>query len=176
VRGERAGPDCRTVPPVDDVAIGDLEEDDLDVLRPAFLSLHEHHRRVSAVPVIEADDEAWAGRRRTYERAIADGSAVVRLARSEGAVVGYGFGIVRAGDDDTFRLAPAYGEVYSLAVLPAWRDRGIGTRIVDALVAAFAERGVDRLAVAAMVGNEDAVRLYERLGFTPAEVVLYRLG
>jgi ribosomal protein S18 acetylase RimI-like enzyme len=159
-----------------EAAIGGLDDDGLESLRAAFLALHEHHRRVSAVPVIETDEEAWAGRRRTYERALADGSAVARVARADAAVVGYGFGIVREGDDDTFRLSPSYGEIYTLAVLPAWRGRGVGTRLAEAVAAAFAERGVERLAVAAMVGNEGALRLYERLGFTPAEVVLYRLG
>jgi ribosomal protein S18 acetylase RimI-like enzyme len=36
--------------------------------------------------------------------------------------------------------------------------------------------GIGDVSVAAMVENEAALRLYERRGFVPREVVLYRFG
>nr|WP_225448743.1 GNAT family N-acetyltransferase [Streptacidiphilus sp. P02-A3a] len=49
-----------------------------------------------------------------------------------------------------------------LAVRPAWQDRGIGSRLHQALVDALAPRYVSLLA---MPGNSDSQRLYRRLGY-----------
>jgi hypothetical protein len=44
--------------------------DRLDELRPLWLALHEHHRRVGALPVVADDEVSWRRRRERY-RALA---------------------------------------------------------------------------------------------------------
>ena len=55
--------------------------------------------------------------------------------------------------------------IIDIALLPGWRRRGTGTAILEALQAAARARG---LGVGIMVEKfNPALRLYERLGFTP---------
>jgi ribosomal protein S18 acetylase RimI-like enzyme len=149
--------------------------DDLDALREAFLALHTHQLRISQVPVITDPERAWRERLKTYGRAFDEGEPILRIARDGDAVIGYAMAFERAGTDDTFALAPRYGELYTLTVVASRRGEGVGTLLCDAVDEAFAERGVDRLMIATMAANADAIRFYERRGLVPGEVLLYRL-
>lgn len=148
----------------------------LDDLEPLYGALHEHDRDGSPLPLTEPAARAWAARRATYEGHFDAGRALLHLAvGARGRPLGYAFTIVHEAGDDTFPLAPCYAELYSLVVLREARGAGIGTRLLDAVDAALDERGVRSLVVAAMVGNAAAIRLYERRGLVPVEVVMYRL-
>lgn len=156
-----------------EIATGDAR--DLGSLREAFLALHDHQLVISDVPVIADPDRAWAERLATYRRAFADGEPVLRIARDGDRVVGYAMAFEHAGTDDTFALAPRYGELYTLTVVADRRGAGVGTLLCDAVDQALAERGIDRLVIATMARNADAVRFYERRGLVPGELLLYRL-
>lgn len=80
------------------------------------------------------------------------------------------------GPDDTFPVGERYAELYSLSVKPDLRGRGIGSGLLDLLDDELARRSIHDLKVAVMEGNSDARRLYERRGFRPAELVLFRFG
>jgi [ribosomal protein S18]-alanine N-acetyltransferase len=88
-------------------------------------------------------------------------------------------GLLRRGDADLF-LAEAGGEVVgyaalwavldqaelgNIAVAPAQRGRGIGTRLLHTVVERARERGVRELFLEVRVGNAAAQRLYQRHGF-----------
>lgn len=53
----------------------------------------------------------------------------------------------------------------TLSVLKSERGKGIGTRLIGTAEAFAKERGARRLELDVFAKNEDAVRLYERLGF-----------
>ena len=62
-------------------------------------------------------------------------------------------------------------------MLPEERGAGVGTALLDAVDrGARRARDVADLQVAVMAGNADALRLYERRGLRPAELVLFRFG
>jgi GNAT superfamily N-acetyltransferase len=67
---------------------------------------------------------------------------------------------------------PGYGFVdptipeVAIAVASPWRGQGVGTRLLDALIAAAREAGVPALSLSVDLDNE-ARRLYERCGFVP---------
>ncbi len=56
-------------------------------------------------------------------------------------------------------------ELQDLWVLPARRRGGVGAALVGAVEARVAARGREVLALTVGIGNEDARRLYERLGY-----------
>jgi len=56
--------------------------------------------------------------------------------------------------------------VLDVAVLPAWRGQGIGTRCLQGLLAVAARRQLP--ATLQVASDNPARRLYERLGFVPA--------
>jgi ribosomal protein S18 acetylase RimI-like enzyme len=150
--------------------------DEVDSLRELWLALHRHHRAVANLQPVVADRLSWPRRRHFYVDRLASNSAFLVVAAHRKDVVGYAIVLIEAGPDDTFPLASRYAELFSLSVLPELRGRGIGTRLLDFVDEELARRDIRDLRVAVMVGNDEAQRLYERRGFIPAEVVLYRLG
>jgi ribosomal protein S18 acetylase RimI-like enzyme len=90
------------------------------------------------------------------------------------------FDIVLLGDAPVDRIVvDRTGDrlhVVDLAILPAWRGRGIGTALLHALMKE-AEAGGMPVCLGVAVGNDLALRLYRRLGFsvvaeTPAQLGL----
>jgi ribosomal protein S18 acetylase RimI-like enzyme len=122
------------------------------------------------------DERAWRAWVATYEQHFEQGVALLHLARSEGSCVGYAFTVLRQGSDDTFPLGAGYAELYTLAVLPACRGAGIGTRLPDAVDLALDRAAIPNLTVAVMAQNEAAIRLYRRRGLVPGELMMYRIG
>ena len=82
------------------------------------------------------------------------------VARSAGAVVGYGGLMVGAGE----------GHVTTLAVDPAWQRRSVGSRLLLALVEWGLDQGCCGLTLEVRMGNLGAQALYRRFGFVPAGV------
>jgi GNAT superfamily N-acetyltransferase len=157
-----------------EIAVAGAER--VDELEPLWLALHRHHRRVAAQPVVQDDAASWARRRSWYLEMLGGGEDVVLIAERAGRPVGYAFLHLHHGPDDTWPVEARWGEVVSLSVLPEERGAGVGTALLDAVDAELAARGVQDLQVAVMAGNADALRLYERRGLQPAELVLFRFG
>ncbi|MFC7071353.1 GNAT family N-acetyltransferase [Halobaculum lipolyticum] len=57
------------------------------------------------------------------------------------------------------------GSVYNLYVREAYRDAGVGSRLLHGAERALAETGADLVSLEAMAGNLDARRFYERHGY-----------
>jgi ribosomal protein S18 acetylase RimI-like enzyme len=156
------------------VDIAALDRDRLDDLRELYAGLHGHHAGIGTPGLVADRELSWTRRRANYDGWLADGTGFALVALHEGQPVGYAFVRLHAGEDDTFRLGAGHGELYSLAVHPAWRNHGIGSGLLDAVDAALAARGIRALAVSVMTANEDAIRLYRNRGLEPAELILFR--
>ena len=91
----------------------------------------------------------------------------VLVAEVDGKVVGW-------GSLNAFNPRPAYDHVadFSVYVEREWRGRGVGHRLLEALIARGRELGYHKLVLAAFPFNAAGVALYRRLGFT--EVGVYR--
>ena len=155
-----------------DIALAGRER--IDELRPLWLELHHHHAAVSRVQPFVDDETSWAVRRRSYEETF-DGGGFALIAEDDGPV-GYAVVRIHAGPDDSWALADRWGEVWSLLVTERARGRGLGTRLLDAVDAELARRGVHDLMIGVMEGNDDARRLYERRGLVPGWLQLYRVA
>lgn len=149
----------------------------VDEVRNLWLDLHHHHRAVvESVPLVQDDELSWQRRRALYVERLCAGTGFLALASSEESIVGYAFVCIERGPDDTFPLDDRYAELYSLSVTPRQRGHGVGTQLLDFVERELARRSITDLKVAVMTTNTEALRLYERRGLRPAEVVLYRLG
>jgi GNAT superfamily N-acetyltransferase len=78
-------------------------------------------------------------------------------------------------DDDTgdqvgvgmLGLRPGRAWITRLGVLPSQRGKGTARRIVEALIGAAWDAGVDFIQLEYITGNDAAGRLFESVGFTP---------
>ncbi len=133
--------------------VRDAEHDDV----AAICRFGEAYIRPQYVPLIAADAAEEQVRRwwnETYvSAAVAAGLVVV--SEADGQLVGVGQR-GRAGADHV---------VYKLYVHPQHRGRGLGPRLIDALIRQL-PAGVDRLWIEQFVANERAGAFYEREGFT----------
>jgi ribosomal-protein-alanine N-acetyltransferase len=91
------------------------------------------------------------------------------VAEDDGEVIGY---ITAHPDWDD----PDSGYIASLAVLPSYRRLGVGTALIAAVTAIFAERDTRRMALHVRVENTAAIRLYESNGFRVAATVPHYYG
>ena len=170
-RGRGGGPGGVSI----EIAVAGAER--IDELEPLWLALHRHHRaRRRGSRSSTTTMSRGPGGGRGTSTCSAGGEDVVLIAERAGRPVGYAFLHLHAGPDDTWPVGNRWGEVVSLSVLPEERGAGVGTALLDAVDRELAARGVSDLQVAVMAGNADALRLYERRGLRPAELVLFRFG
>ncbi len=59
------------------------------------------------------------------------------------------------------------GEIVNVAVAETFRGKGIGERMMQALLALGRSKGVDRFILDVRVGNAPAIKLYKKMGFFP---------
>lgn len=77
------------------------------------------------------------------------------VARENGRLLGY-CGFLQSFDE---------ADITNVAVSPQARGRGVGYRMLSELMRRGRERGVARYTLEVRVGNEAAIRLYQKLGF-----------
>ena len=95
-----------------------------------------------------AMDEARAGRRIVLVAEVAGriiGQIIVQLNRADSAGTGY---------------------IYAFRVRPEWRNRGIGTRLIQVAESVLVRRRFRRALIAVARDNPGARRLYERMGYS----------
>jgi ribosomal protein S18 acetylase RimI-like enzyme len=150
---------------------------DLDDLEPLWVAVH--HRHQQAMPALGpyvSDATTWRERRALYERLFVEHDPILLLARHEDRLAGYALGYTMPATGtwlaDTWVTGEIVAEVESLSVLPAYRGRGLGTRLLDELHDRLRREGAADFILGALAGNADAIRLYERLGYRPTWLYL----
>jgi ribosomal protein S18 acetylase RimI-like enzyme len=108
----------------------------------------------------------WLGKER------ASPGAVVLAAALRGRIVGYAYGRMEARDWNTLRDRCGVG--VDLWVEPGARRSGVGSALLEALVAALASRGAPRVILNVAARNRRAARLFAARGFRETMVELTR--
>ena len=57
------------------------------------------------------------------------------------------------------------GDIDNVAVLPEFRNRGIASALIEGLLQAGRDKGVEEFTLEVRVGNAPAIRVYEKAGF-----------
>ncbi len=112
--------------------------------------------RVHAVEVGAFPGTAWSVETFWSELARVPETRAYVVAHSGDRVAGYA-GLMAIGPD---------ADVQTIAVAPAFRRCGLGSRLLDDLLLEAARRGCSRVTLEVAASNEDAQRLYRRRGFS----------
>jgi ribosomal-protein-alanine N-acetyltransferase len=120
--------------------------------------------RRSDLPDVAALEDAcftdpWSQRTLAEELELENRRYVV-ASGPDGTICGYG-GLMKIGED---------AHVLTMAVLPPYRRKGIGTRLLLWLVERAVAEGAAHMTLEVRVSNEDAQGLYRRFGFEPVGV------
>jgi ribosomal-protein-alanine N-acetyltransferase len=102
-----------------------------------------------------AGDPPWAAEQFRSELAGVPHTRWYVVAEKAGEVVGYA-GLFNSGDT---------ADVQTLAVIPGWQRQGVGTALLDALVAEARRRGAHELLLDVREDNAPALAFYARHGF-----------
>jgi ribosomal protein S18 acetylase RimI-like enzyme len=143
-------------------------------LEQLYAALYE--QQCAVTPVLAGMDsrsfnEAWALRRASYQTWLGSPGSFVLIAERAGRPVG--FAVVTPGDGyHGWNSGRQVADLYDLVVLPAERNRGIGSDLMDAVERVLAEEDVAEYRLRVLVANSDAIRFYERRGMAPAFSVL----
>ena len=145
--------------------------DDLDLIEPLWKGLAAHHRERAAAnaPAFLDEMEAltFAARRDALLEKNRDRALRLEIAfdPAAGGPVGY---CVASG------VPGGHGEVESIFVDEAYRNRGIGSALIEHASAWMDEIGTVEQALFVFAGNGRALPFYARHGFSPRFIVLVR--
>jgi ribosomal protein S18 acetylase RimI-like enzyme len=139
-------------------------------LEGPWQALHEHHAAVALelalLGPVRSAGESWAIRRGLYEEWLADPHAFVMIAEAGGGVIGYALVSMR-GPDETWATGDRVAQLETLVVLPGWRSRGLGRRLMNRVFDELRRIGVANLSVSVIASNAAALRFYRGFGLVP---------
>lgn len=92
-------------------------------------------------------------------RLLGDYNSISLVARVERQIVGFVIGVIYA---DRKGL---HGHIYTIEVLPAYRRRGIGERLLQEIESVFRHKDVEASSLEVREDNAAAIGLYRKLGY-----------
>jgi ribosomal protein S18 acetylase RimI-like enzyme len=119
-----------------------------------------------AVPEFFRATDSPPPTRAAIEELLRDGQGAWLLAEHDGRIVGFVTIQLRPAAHEPFFTPEARAVVDSLGILPAWRRRGIGRQLMEAAEEWARQRGARRLMLSVWEFNDNALRLYNSLGYT----------
>ncbi|RZH67417.1 GNAT family N-acetyltransferase [Natrinema altunense] len=140
--------------------------DDIEPLTDCWVRLARDQRQYGSAIRADANRETMRETLGAYQ--VSGGLFVARL---EGSIVGFATVSVERG---SLELDETRGMLSNIYVEPAYRNRGIGTALLEAAEASLADRGVDTMLLEVMADNESARRFYRRTGYDEVRVTMGR--
>jgi len=144
------------------VEVAELAREDAEEVVRLWVLLVEEHRSLD--PRYRLGDDAAERYRMFLLESLFRPDHAVFVARANGRPVGYIAGRL-VGPSVIFdeRLEGVVQDAY---VLPEHRNRGVGSRLAERLVAHFREKGATNVLLDVSALNPDAERFWRRHGFT----------
>ncbi len=92
------------------------------------------------------------------------------VAVHESEIVGAAWARILAGDPKGYGHMDARTPELSISLYKEYRDRGIGTELIQSMLQMLKERGYQQVSLSVQKDNR-AVRLYKKIGFTVAKEI-----
>jgi ribosomal protein S18 acetylase RimI-like enzyme len=161
------------------INIRDAKIEDCEHIAALFLVASDGLAEYIWTPLVEPGEDLLKIGARRYARTNTEFSfQKCQIAKDADAVVGmmHGFPMTREPGFDIETVDPVlrpyaeledYGSFYisAVAIYPTHRNRGIGTRLLDAAAQQARSLDLPRLSLICFEQNDAAMRLYHRIGF-----------
>lgn len=109
--------------------------------------------------IVERESEPWF-----------DPAGFLLAVREDGSIAGFGWTKIHPGGPEADAVGAAVGEVYVVGIDPSAQGAGLGAALTTACLHQLRSHGLDRAVLYVDEDNAGAMSLYERLGFSRAEV------
>ena len=148
---------------MDDIVVEGASAEDAERVADLWVDLAAGQRGSGSH--LRADANRSVARDAAVRHAISGGLTVART--PGGDVVGF---VTFAPEAGSYEQDVERGAVHNIYVEPAYRDRGVGGRLLAAAEDSLAAAGAEAVTLEVMAANADARRFYERAGYEPHRV------
>jgi ribosomal protein S18 acetylase RimI-like enzyme len=140
---------------------------DLDLIKPLWEKLNEHHRVRSKYFAEETGRRTFADRKKSLtDKSKAELRVTLAKDNNNGALIGYCVSSISAGEQ---------GEVESIYVEPDYRKLGIGDALMQRALSWMDDKQIKRKRIGVGSGNEEVFGFYSRYGFYPRATILQQV-
>jgi GNAT superfamily N-acetyltransferase len=150
---------------MNEIVLRPAELGDLDVLLEFEQAIIETERPFDPT-IREGDDVHYYDLKALIESPSAE--VVVALVGSVVVASGYAW----INGSDSYLKYDRYSYLGFMYVVPSYRGKGVNKKIVDALEAWSASRGVTEIRLEVYLGNAGAIRAYEKSGYSRLQLLM----
>ncbi|MBI5572142.1 MAG: GNAT family N-acetyltransferase [Desulfomonile tiedjei] len=129
---------------------------DIGIIEPLWQKLHEHNSALHKKYFGRELKETWTRKNREFVARAQECRTKFHVVKSDDWVVGYCVSAINKYGQ---------GEIVSIYVLPEFRGKGIGTRLMDEHLRWLRENQVTSIFLFVHPCNIDAIRFYWRFSF-----------
>ena len=137
-------------------------------LNQQVLELH-----MEAHPEVFCDQDGMAFFKDYVSEILADETAVILCADTAGRIIGMAHVLVRESPDIPIMVRRRFAVLENIVVREGFRHVGVGRALMESVHAWALGKGVTRVELNVWAFNQDAIALYEKLGY---EVVSSRMA
>lgn len=154
----------------DQFVIREFTEQDRDAVNASIRELQDHERCIE--PRMKHPDAIIDTYLDTLLAHCAEQAGAIFVAETAGKVAGYVCVHSKVVNEDADEIDYDFAYVADVAVDEAHRGQGLGGALLEAAERFAVEHGAHFLRISVLAGNEGAVSLYQRRGFTPRVIEL----
>jgi ribosomal protein S18 acetylase RimI-like enzyme len=140
-----------------------LPVEKIDLIEPLWKKLKNHHCERASVFKTNFESMTFAERKRRLLMRKKELKIFVVQKRSTSEIVGYCISSISE---------EGKGEIESIYIDEEYRRSGIGNEFMTRSLEWFDENKIIEIAIAVVLGNEEALPFYEKYGFAPRTYIL----
>ncbi len=151
------------------VAIRPAREEDIEILAEFVIRLKQVNEELDPMYITRHDIREVA--ERYVKESLSDKNVILLVAETDGKVIG----MVRAVIHERLFYEPRKEAIITdIYVHPSYRRRALASMLLDRLADELRERGVSLLVAEYPPGNKIAEKFFEKTGFKPILIRVYR--
>ncbi len=159
---------------VGETVVRQANTQDLEALSKLYAEFHEFHVRGVPDRLLRSNSPRIAEMHAALQKIIENKDAVILVAEIDGQLVGLGEVYMREDSPNPLKVQHKYGHLQSMIVTEAYRGRGIGTRILEAVEQWAKEKSAAEVRLNTWEFKEGPLGFYEKRGYNTLRRTLVR--